>query len=134
MSKSYSQTKHFWAEEWWQALYIVSGSIICLFVIAIFLVVFIPQTNLWKKLRPRVVLTSKEETQAGFRGTPSTWGNFLGKEGKTLSILRPAGRAVFGEDILGVVTEGDFISQDTRVRVVKVEGNRIVVEKMQKEA
>lgn len=118
------------AEEWWQALYIVSGSIICLFVIAILSLRFIPQSNLWKKIRPRVVLTSREEAGAGFRSTPSTWENFLGKEGKTVSILRPAGRAVFGEDILDVVTGGDFISRDVPVKVVKVEGNRIVVEKV----
>ena len=118
------------AEEWWQALYIVSGSIICLFVIAIFLFLFIPQSHLWRKTRHRVILTSRQETGLGFRGTPQGWENFLGREGKTLSILRPAGRAVFGEDILDVVTEGDFINQDIPVKVVKVEGNRIVVEKV----
>lgn len=116
-------------EEWWQALYTLSISVISLFVIAILSFLLIPQSNLWKKIRHRVVLTSKEEAKSGFRGTPSTWENFMGREGKALSTLRPAGRAVFGEDILDVVTEGEFINQDTQVRVVKVEGNRIVVGK-----
>ena len=52
---------------------------------------------------------------------------YLGKYGKALTILRPAGRALFGEEILDVVTEGDFIEKDKAIKVIKVEGNRIVV-------
>ena len=120
------------AEQWQQALYIVSLSFISVFVITVLSLRFLPQSRLWRKISHRVVLTSIQETGLGFRGTPSAWGNFLGKEGKALTILRPAGRAIFGEDILDVVTEGDYINQDSPVRVARVEGNRIVVEKVEK--
>lgn len=42
--------------------------------------------------------------------------------------LRPAGKVISGEQILDVVSTGAFVSRGTRVRVVRVEGARIVVE------
>lgn len=52
---------------------------------------------------------------------------FLGHEGNTLTVLRPAGMANFDGVKLDVVSEGDFIAADTPVTVVRVEGRRIVV-------
>ncbi|MCA9094771.1 MAG: NfeD family protein, partial [Planctomycetaceae bacterium] len=54
----------------------------------------------------------------------------IGTQGETLSILRPAGKARFGEEYLDVVSEGPFIDPGTRVEVVRVEGMRIVVRKV----
>ncbi|MBI3009060.1 MAG: NfeD family protein, partial [Candidatus Omnitrophica bacterium] len=45
-------------------------------------------------------------------------------------ILRPSGRAVFGDKILDVITEGDFIETEKEVRIIRVDGNRIVVSKV----
>ncbi len=50
-----------------------------------------------------------------------------GQEGAAWTALRPAGTAVIGGQRLDVVTEGAFIEKDARVRVVRVEGNRVVV-------
>jgi membrane-bound ClpP family serine protease len=52
---------------------------------------------------------------------------FVGKEGEALTILRPAGTADFNGVRLDVVTEGSFIKQGTKVKVIRVEGRRIVV-------
>ena len=43
--------------------------------------------------------------------------------------MRPAGRARFGDTTFDVVTEGEFIDKGDRIKVLKVAGNRIVVEK-----
>jgi membrane-bound serine protease (ClpP class) len=51
----------------------------------------------------------------------------VGDAGVAASDLRPAGKAMFGERLEDVVTEGDFIARGTAVRVVAVEGLRIVV-------
>lgn len=51
----------------------------------------------------------------------------LGKRGTTLSFLRPAGVAMFGESRVDVLTEGDFVPAGTPVRVTRVEGARIFV-------
>jgi membrane-bound serine protease (ClpP class) len=120
-------------EESRQALYTLSLSFVAVFVIIFLSLKFIPRTGFWKRLRSRIVLTSREESGQGYRGTPASWEKFLGKEGKSLTILRPAGRAVFGEEILDVVSEGSFINRDSRVKVIKVEGNRIIVAERGKE-
>ncbi len=52
-----------------------------------------------------------------------------GAVGKALTPLRPAGVAQFGERKVDVVAEGEFIERGSTVRVVRVEGVRVVVRK-----
>jgi len=52
-----------------------------------------------------------------------------GDRGKTLSLLRPVGRAEFGGEIFDARTEGDFLEAGTPVVVLRVEGSEVVVEK-----
>ncbi|WML34888.1 NfeD family protein [Clostridium sp. OS1-26] len=47
--------------------------------------------------------------------------------GTTLTILRPAGIADVNGIKLDVVSEGEFISKDRKIEIIKVEGRRIVV-------
>ena len=56
--------------------------------------------------------------------------DLLGKEGIALTVLRPSGTAVINNERLDVVTEGNFIDQNTKITVIKVEGVRIVVRKV----
>ena len=51
----------------------------------------------------------------------------IGKQGRTTSVLRPAGIGDFDGVRLTVVTEGDFIERDTPIEIVSVDGTRIVV-------
>ncbi|HYF93717.1 MAG TPA: NfeD family protein [Symbiobacteriaceae bacterium] len=51
----------------------------------------------------------------------------VGKEGKALTTLRPAGGAVFGTVRVDVVTEGEYISAGTPVKVIRVDGARVLV-------
>lgn len=51
-----------------------------------------------------------------------------GQIGVSESDLRPAGVARFGELRQSVVTEGEFISANSKVLVTEVEGSRVVVE------
>lgn len=53
--------------------------------------------------------------------------DLLEKEGVALTILRPAGTAIFNNERVDVVSEGGFIAQNAKIKVIKVEGARIVV-------
>ena len=53
--------------------------------------------------------------------------DYTGKTGTACTALRPAGIAEICGERLNVVTEGDFIEKGEGVRVVRTEGNRIVV-------
>ncbi|MEW6379793.1 MAG: NfeD family protein [bacterium] len=57
----------------------------------------------------------------------------LDQSGVALTNLRPAGKAAFGKKRLNVVSEGDFIDRGSAVRIVRVEGSRIMVQKIGKE-
>ena len=54
-------------------------------------------------------------------------GYFVGREGVTRTVLRPAGMAEFDGVKLNVVSDGEYIANSARVVVDRVEGNRIVV-------
>ena len=51
----------------------------------------------------------------------------LGKRGSTVTSLNPSGKARFGDDVVGVISEGEGIELGVAVLVSEVQGNRIVV-------
>ncbi|MCL2743190.1 MAG: hypothetical protein FWE67_04995 [Planctomycetaceae bacterium] len=55
----------------------------------------------------------------------------LGKSGKTLTPLVPAGKAVFDEKPVDVVSDGGIIEKDKNVEVIEVIGYRVVVRQTQ---
>lgn len=50
-----------------------------------------------------------------------------GDEGEAITVLRPSGTARIGGRKISVVTGGEYIEAGERLRVSKVEGNRVVV-------
>jgi membrane-bound serine protease (ClpP class) len=54
----------------------------------------------------------------------------LGAIGVAVTPLRPSGKAQFGEQFLDVISEGDYCAPGGRVRVVEIEGKRIVVKEI----
>jgi membrane-bound ClpP family serine protease len=54
----------------------------------------------------------------------------LGAVGVAATTLRPAGKVRFGDDFVDVVAEGSYIEAGTRVQVIEIEGNRIVVKEV----
>ena len=61
---------------------------------------------------------SANDTYAGL--TPGT-------EGEAVTVLRPSGTGRFGPARVSVVTSGEFIESGAPIRIVRVEGNRVVV-------
>ncbi len=54
----------------------------------------------------------------------------LGAIGVAVSSLRPAGKMQIGDEFVDVVAEGGYIAPGTRVQVIEIEGNRIVVKEV----
>jgi membrane-bound serine protease (ClpP class) len=67
----------------------------------------------------RVSMTTEPDT--GYSGVS------VGQSGQVVSKLRPAGKARFGEAIVDVVAEGGFIDKGSKVRIIKIQGNRVIV-------
>jgi len=51
----------------------------------------------------------------------------VGEQGEVVSALRPAGRARFGEAIVDVIAEAEFLDKATPVEIIEIHGNRVVV-------
>lgn len=51
----------------------------------------------------------------------------IGDTGKALTSLHPTGKAMFGDDMLDVFSDGEFIEEGDGVEVVEIAGNRVKV-------
>jgi membrane-bound serine protease (ClpP class) len=51
----------------------------------------------------------------------------VGDAGFVITTLRPAGQARFEHATVDVVTEGDFIEKGNKVKIIQIQGNRVVV-------
>lgn len=78
------------------------------------------------KLNKALVLNHSQNRETGYIGTEDL-NYLLGKEGITTTTLRPSGTADFAGVKLDVVSDSEFIAAATKVKIIKVEGRRIVV-------
>ncbi|NLM09251.1 MAG: hypothetical protein GX213_00385 [Clostridiaceae bacterium] len=78
------------------------------------------------RLSKTLILNESLTKNAGYIGTDDLE-YFVGKEGTTLTVLRPSGTAEFDGLRLDVVSEGEYIPKNTKVRITEVAGRRIVV-------
>jgi membrane-bound serine protease (ClpP class) len=83
----------------------------------------LPKTPLYTAL----VLQGAQVTGASLPGRSPNVGLRVGEIGVARSALRPSGRAEFGGVLSDVVTEGDFVEAGGEVRVISVDGMRVVV-------
>ena len=82
------------------------------------------RSKAWQKIS----LKESETVAAGYSGSLGLE-SFIGKTGKAMTSLRPAGTALIEGKRLDVVTPGDFIEKDTDITIIRIDGNRIVVDK-----
>lgn len=81
------------------------------------------------RLSKTLILNESLKKEFGYEGTEDL-NYFLLKEGKAFTVLRPSGTGDFDGVKLDVVTQGEFIEKGDKIKVIKVEGRRIVVEKI----
>ncbi|MFH1417909.1 MAG: NfeD family protein [Planctomycetota bacterium] len=91
----------------------------------------LPKTRLGKQLilsPPKSGEAGASAANSGGFGGSGDFESLIGTEGVAATALRPSGTAEFGTRRVSVVSDGEPVAQGARVRVVLIEGNRIVVE------
>ena len=79
----------------------------------------------------RLILGDSQERATGFTSySGEKYEGLTDKEGIALTTLRPSGMVRIDNKKFSVVTGGEMISKDEKVRVIKVEGSRIIVRKI----
>jgi len=100
--------------------YVAIGIIFLTGIAIVLWIRFFPKTSLGQRMMVKKSLKSAKGTEAGLA-------ELLGKQGQTISALRPGGFALIDGQREDVVTQGEMIDKGTTVEVVEVEGNRVVV-------
>ncbi|CAI6287756.1 MULTISPECIES: NfeD family protein [Bacillus] len=78
------------------------------------------------KFFKKLILNDSTNTESGYVSN-QTRTDLMGKVGITFTPLRPSGTVIIDDERLDVVSEGSFTEKDKKVKVIKVEGSRIVV-------
>lgn len=99
--------------------YAFLGTIVLLLVLSRLL----PKTSAYHAL-----VSHSASGMASVQHLASTQTSQVGLEGVALSVLRPGGKAQFGETVLDVMTQGELLSKGTRVRIIAHSGTEAVVE------
>jgi membrane-bound serine protease (ClpP class) len=90
----------------------------------------IPVLNRLMLKPPRPDIATEEVIDSDGKSWPAADASIqIGDWGVATTLLRPGGKAQFGDLVLDVVSEGAFIQPDVQVRIVEMQGHRIVVEK-----
>jgi len=94
-------------------------------VIGFFLLIkYIPSTRTWRKF----VLSTEQRKELGYTVGTKDLKRLNGKEGIAITPLRPSGKAEVNGKKLNVITRGEYVDSNTKIKIISVEGNKIVVE------
>lgn len=80
----------------------------------------------------RIILTDTTDTASGYVSTTNR-PELVGKIALTLTALRPSGTIQLEDERIDAVSEGRFIDSGKNVKIIKVEGSRIVVRELDKQ-
>ncbi len=94
--------------------------IIIISIIVICLLIWLVPSNFWKIFTLETEIESKVNVVE--KDTIA-----VGSIGITLSRLAPGGTAIFGTEYYEVQSLKDFIDENTKIKVIKIEGSKILV-------
>lgn len=78
-------------------------------------------------IQEKFALKTCQSKKDGYVTLDRSYETFLDKQGVALCQLRPAGMADFSGERLAVVTEGAFVTSGSKIKVIAVEGTRVIV-------
>ncbi len=99
---------------------------IAMIVSIVVAVILFRRIGLDKGIFRNIILQDRTTTEQGYVSSVNRL-ELIGLKGTTLTPLRPAGTANFDHERLDVVSEGGYIDKGKNVKIIKVEGARIVV-------
>lgn len=104
----------------------ISVLVFLLFVFA--MAKFLPKSIIGQKVFLQTRLTKKE----GFVSQSKDYTHLQGKTGKSISMLRPTGKAIFNDTTVNVISDCGFITNNTKIQVIRVDGKKVFVQTIEK--
>ncbi|MFH1938858.1 MAG: NfeD family protein [bacterium] len=94
-------------------------------VIGFFLLIkYIPSTRTWRKF----VLSTEQKKELGYTVGTKDLKRLIGGKGISITPLRPSGIVEVNGKKLDALTRGEYVDSNTKIKVISIEGNKIVVE------
>lgn len=84
-----------------------------------------------RKFIHKFILSNRTDNKSGFTSPNMDNEKYLGREGFALTQLHPAGAMKIDGDRVDVVSEGGFIEAGVKVRVIGLDGTRILVREVE---
>ncbi|MGA1869749.1 MAG: NfeD family protein [bacterium] len=113
------------AAEIWSAISHISFALIIVMIALAFSI----KSMAHSKAAQQFILTSESKSEQ----TAPEQDTFLNQEGYAYTNLRPAGKGIFNNQRINVMTEGDFIEKGSPIRIIRIEGSKITVQRIKKE-
>jgi membrane-bound ClpP family serine protease len=93
------------------------------FVVFISLAIYIGyKSNIWRKFALFQTIEAKVNDEQYLLMQLK-----IGDEGKTISELKPVGKAAFGNRLIEVQSQGNFVDENVSVKIIKIENTKIFV-------
>jgi len=107
------------------SLMVVCGAGVGMVALALFLQRYLPRSRF---LQPMVLAPPEQgQEEQSVRESLVDYRHLLRAQGTTLTPLTPAGKARFGDEVVDVISDGQWISPGSSVTVVDVRGSRVEV-------
>jgi membrane-bound serine protease (ClpP class) len=92
-----------------------------------------PKTKMFDRLMLKTQINQTASEGSGWKDDGSVehdYAALAGKTGKTVTVLRPIGKAQIEGVTYQVEANGEFIEPDTAIEVIKIQGNTIIVRRV----
>jgi len=94
-------------------------------IIGFFLLIrYLPSTRAWKKF----ILQTQQKKELGYVVGSEELNKLINQEGISMTPLRPSGIVEINGKRLNAITGGEYVEIDTKVRIISIEGNKVIVE------
>ena len=106
----------------------VTYSLIGIAILGLFVVLYLNSRGSKKKagMLDELVLDERQQNRDGYTSVIDK-SKFLGAVGVCVTDLRPAGTITIDGEPVDVVAEGSFVKQGASVKVINVDGSRVMV-------
>ena len=107
----------------------LTGALVATLIFVSLLLRYLPKSSIFNRL----ILADEASADKGFVSYPSDK-ELLGAEGVALTTLRPAGTAEINGHRVDVVADWEYIERGSRIKVLRVEGVKVVVKQVKEPA
>ena len=102
------------------------GAMIIIALLGIFVVLYLNNSKKNASMLDELVLDERQQNRDGYTSVIDK-SKFLGATGVCVTDLRPSGTITVDGEPLDVVAEGSFVKQGDTVKVINVDGSRVLV-------